>query len=334
MSKMGNTVFTSTVFRNTVLALALFAVAGVPALEAADCDTRYRIWQDGNNTFFKYGEKIVLAVGDKVDLYIHAYPSRSEHPYSASADIGAPTAFGVGGQRPQDVSRVLRIGDHDPRKGKISLTAIAAGDTALGYQITGVVDPGRLDKVPRGCRIAQVRISARGRSNRVPANPPPVSVPPSTVVESANDAAHQLIMELYTGILRRSQGEARDYPDSFFDQVQRNGLTGLISIAESMAASPEFRSAAIKRTRSALARTGVDTGGLSQGVLENQLLADISGSLYGGELRGDIRRMLAGKLSSCLAGHGGDAICRQLGRDLLSQYPYQERHRDLLRYWR
>ncbi len=323
------------VLRNAILALALLVVAGAPALEAQRCDTRYRLWQDGNNTYYNYGQVITLAVGEKADLYIHSHRSRSADPYSAAADIGAPTAFGVGGQRPQDVSRVLRLENHDPRKGKISFTAIAAGETALGYQIVDVVDPGRLEDVPRNCRIGQVRITVTGRSNRVLADPRGGGhAPPPPAVGSPNDAAHQLISGLYVGILRRGQAEARDYPDSFFDQVQRGGLSGLISIAQDMTASPEFRNGALSRTRAALQRSGVAAGSLSQGALESQLLADISQSLYGGELHGDMRQLLTSKLSSCLAGRGGDAICRQLGRDLLSQRQYYDRHRDLLRYWR
>ncbi len=309
------------VLGNILLVSALLA----GPLEAATCDTRYRIWQDGDNTFFKYGEVIELTVGDKVDLYIHAYPSRSKHPYSASAEIGAPTAFGVGRHRPQDVKRVLRLGKVDQRKGKISLTATAAGATALGYQITDVVRPGRLEEVPRGCRIGQVRITVKGAGSQGGKDPRPVSRP-----SSANDAAHQLIMQLYTGILRRDEAEAEDYPDSFFDQVQRDKLQGLVSIAETMTSSPEFRNAALSRTKQALAKTGVATGGLSEGVLENQLLSDIFTSLYGAEPYEDARRRMASYLSACLSRRGGDAECRRLGKDLLTQPQYGGHNYDLL----
>ncbi|MCP3903075.1 MAG: hypothetical protein GY715_05505, partial [Planctomycetes bacterium] len=176
------------------------------------------------NTYYKYGEVIVLGVGEKADLYIHAYPSRSENPYSASADIGAPTAFGAGRHRPQDVSRVLKLGNHDPRKGKISFTAVAAGQTGLGYQITAVVRPGRLEEVPRNCRIGEVKITVRGASASQQTGRQPAPAAPA--VGSANDAAHELIQQLYTGILRRGEAEAADYPDSFFDQVQRSGVQG------------------------------------------------------------------------------------------------------------
>lgn len=309
-----------------ILTCALLATAA--PLEAADCQTRYRIWQDGNNTFYKYGEVIVLGVGDKVDLYLHAYPSRSEHPYSASADIGAPTAFGVGRHRPQDVNRVLRLGKHDPRKGKISLTAVAAGRTGLGYQITGVVSPGSLDKIPRGCRIGEVKITVRGASAQTGPGPKPGQAP----IASANDAAHALITQLYAGILRRNQAEANDYPDSFFDQVQRSGLQGLITIAETMVASPEFRQKALTRTSQALAKTGVATRGLSREVIENQLLTDIFSSLYGpGSVPyGNAQRRMASDLSTCISGRTGNDACPRLGRDLLTQPQYQGHNRDLL----
>ncbi len=319
------------ILANILLVSAFLVAVGPGPLDAATCNTRYRIWQDGNNTYYKHGEVILLDVGEKGDLYIHAYPSQSEHPFSASADIGAPTAFGIRGQRPQDVKRVLRLGTHDSRKGRISLTAVRAGATALGYQITAVVSPGRLEKVPRDCRIGQVRIKVQG------ADPEPPDDSPSSMpeVRSANDAAHQLIMELYTGILRRSEAEADDYPDNFFDQVLRGGLQGLTSIAETMTSSHEFRSAALSRTRQSLADSGVSTGSLSQGVLENQLLSDIFASLYDSEPYGDVRRRMASDLSACLSGRRGDeGACRNLGNDLLSQRLYSQSHRDLLRYWR
>ncbi len=319
------------VFGNTLLALAILAAAGAPALEAANCKTSYRIWQEGQNTYYQHGETVVLEVGEKVDLYVHAYPSGGEHPYSAAADIGASAAFGVGGHGIQDVRRYLRLGEHNPQKGKLALTGKAAGNTALGYEITGVASPARLRQVPRGCRVGRSRISVRQATSAPPAAPPP---PAQQAVGSANDAAHQLIMQLYTGILRRNPAEARDYPDSFFDQVLRSGHSGLLSIAETMTASPEFRRAAISRTRSELEKSGVAAGGLSQQVLEDQLLTDISQSLYGGELYRDTRQRLASQLSNCLSGRGGDAVCRQLGRNLLTQRQYYDRNGDLFQYWR
>ncbi len=320
------------VLGNTLLVSAFLAAVGTGPLGAATCDTRYRIWQDGDNTFYKYGEVIVLTAGEEADLYIHAYPSRSKNPYSASADIGAPADFGVGRHRSRDVSRVLRLGKHEPRKGKVSFTTVAAGSTALGYRITDVVDPGRLEKVPRGCRTGQVRITVRaGTAGTAPETRPlRPSTPPSVTL---NDAAHQLIVQLYTGILRRGAAEAADYPDDFFDQVQRDGLQGLISVAETMTSSREFQDAALARTRQSLARSGGSTG-LSQRVLENQLLSDIFASLYGSEPYGDVRRRIENTLSTCLSGRGDGGACRRLGSDLLNQRQYHEHNRDLLRHWR
>ena len=310
---------------NLILACALLVMAGPSPLEAADCKTMYRIYQDGENTYFKYGEDIVLTVGDRVDLFIHAYPSRSKTPYSAMADIGAPNAFG-GNHRPQDVSRVLKLGKHDDRKGSISLVAIATGRTGLGYRMRRVVRPGRIDDVPVDCRTGEVKITVRDAAARTK---PPTKPAPSA--SSANDAAHVLIKQLYTGILRRSESEANDYPDSFFDQVQDSGLQGLIAIAETMVSSSEFRQAALNRTREGLAKTGVSADNLGQGVLENQLLTDIFTSLYGSGAKpyADAQRRMASLLSTCLSGRGGDG-CNRLGRDLLSQPQYQNRNRELL----
>lgn len=309
----------------SIAALALAAGWPQPA-EAQACDVSYRIWQDGQNTYYKPGDWVPLRVGESADLYIHGPQSRSADPYSASADIGAPTDFGVGGQRPQDVQRVLRLGHHDPRKGKISFTAVAAGQTALGYRITDVVRPGRLEDIPPSCRTGQVRINVEGTSRGVTAPPPSPSPPPS---QSVNEATHELIGGLFNAILRRAPS---DYPNEWFDRVQRGGLRGLIFVAETMTSSPEFRTAAVSRTREALQKSGVAAGNLSPRVVEEQLLSDICRSLYGQDLAGEIRSLMSSKLSSCLAGNSN--LCRQLGQDLVSQRQYYENHRRLLDLWR
>ncbi len=318
----------SRIFTSIVLALA---VAAVP-LEAVTCHTQYRITQDGNHTFYKHRDVIFLSLGDKVDFYVHAYPSRSEHPYGASADIGAPKAFGVGTHRSKDVERVLRLSDHDPARGKISLTAIAVGRTGLGYQITDVRSPGRLDKVRRECRIGEVKVTVRDSAGEAAPVPAPA---PSTAPVSANDAAHQLIVQLYTGILRRGGTEARDYPDSFFEQVQRSGLEGLVQVAQTMTASPEFRGHSLARTSQALERAGVSTRGLSREVLESQLLTDIFADLYGGSAPyGTAQHRIATYLSDCISGREGNDACPRLGRELLNQPQYQQHNQELLRYLR
>ncbi len=325
---MKKTSRTIAVLNSIIATLALLIVAG--SLEAANCRTRYRIWQDGENTYFKHGETIVMTVGEKADLYIHAYPSGGEHPYSAAADIGSANAFGVGGR--QDVSRYLRLADHQPAKGKVSLRAVGAGKTALGYHITGVASPGSLSAVPKDCRTGRINITVQNQRQQQQTRRVPE--PPIQPV-SANDAAHQLIVQLYTGILRRSASAAENYPNGYFDQVQRGGLQGLISIAETMTSSPEFRNQSLARTSEALARSGVSTRGLGRAVLENQLLTDMFTSLYGpgSEPYADARRRMASYLSGCITGPGTDS-CRRLGRDLLTQPQYQNRNRNLLQYLR
>lgn len=309
------------------LLAALALLAALPqAAQAQGCNISYRLWQDGNNTYYNHGEIIYLEVGEKADLYVHGPRSRSADPYSAAADIGAPTAFGVGGQRPQDVNRVLRLGNHDPRKGKISFTTSAAGETALGYRITDVVRPGRLEDIPANCRKGQVRITVRRAARGKPAPPPS-----GPAVGSSNEATHALLVQLYQGILRRDAREAATYPDSFFDQVQREGMRGLISVAQTMTSSPEFSNGALTRTRQSLKASGVAAGNLSQGVVADQLLTDICQTLYGNHAPETYtRNLMASKLNSCLSGNA--ALCRQLGTDLLAQRQYYEHNRAHLDY--
>ena len=307
-----------------VLALAVLALA--PPADAAGCGVIYRLWQDGNNTHYNFGEVIHLEVGEKADLYIHCESRSPGHPYSTHAEIGAPADFGVGRHRRKDVERVLRLGHSDPRRGKQSFEAIAPGGTALGYRITQVFEPGKLEDIPAECRTGEVRFLVEQPQTSL-VEPPPASA-------SAGEAAHQLIRELYVGMLRRTDANIGDYPNEWFDRVQAGGLQGLVFVAETIASSSEFRDASLSRTRQALAASGVSTATLGQAVLEDQLLTDICDSLYGGAVP-DIgnRRLLANTLTDCLAGRGGSAACQRFGRTLVNQRQYREANRELLRHW-
>ncbi|MEM7356472.1 MAG: hypothetical protein AAF657_36995, partial [Acidobacteriota bacterium] len=195
-------------------AAVVMALALPSASAAAGCDVQFRIWQDGNNTYYNHGETIVLQRGEKGDLYVH-FKSRSASPYSTSADLGAPADFRVGSHRRRDVDRVLRLGRSDAGKGKIGVEAIAGGKTALGYRITAVASPGRLENIPRQCRTGQVHITVEGGSSGHTAPPP------SGGNLSSGEAAQELIAGLFTGILRRQPAEVDDnYPNEWFDWVQ------------------------------------------------------------------------------------------------------------------
>ncbi len=308
-------------YKSIVFAL-LVVLAGQPVV-AEDCNIIYRIWQDGQNSYFEYGETIVLPKGQKADLYIHL-ENKGKDPYSTLAAIGAPSDFIRSTHQAKDVARVLRLGDHDPRKGKMSFETHAVGKTGLGYRITEVVRPGRLDDIPANCRSGQVHITVAEQT-------PLVAPPPAA--GSMNEAAQQLIVDLFKGILRRSAAEVGDYPNDWFDRVEREGLRGLIFVAETMASSTEFRDAALARTRKTLPNSSGTLPGTVQ-VLEDHLLTSIMEDLYGGaRLDAPNHRLLANNLSNCLAGRGGADACRRFGRDLLSQRQYFENNRELLQHW-
>ncbi len=303
---------------------ALIGFVSQPML-ADDCNIIYRIWQDGENSYFDYGETIVLPKGQKADLYIHL-ESKGNDPYSTLAEIGAPSNFISSTHQGKDVARVLRLGSHDPRKGKISFETTAVGKTGLGYRITEVVRPGRLDDIPAACRAGQVHITVAEQQTSL-VDPPPAA-------SSMNEATQALIANLFQGILRRSESEIGDYPNDWFDRVEREGLRGLIFVAETMASSTEFREAAVSRTRKTLQSTSANLSGISQPVLEGQLLADIMKDLYGGaRLDNANQSLLSNNLSNCLAGRGGAVACRRFGRDLVSQRQYFENNRELLQHW-
>jgi hypothetical protein len=314
---------------NVLIASALAAATAGPL--GAQCDTSFRIWQAGasDNPYYNYGEEVVLEVGDQVDLYVHAYSSGATNPYGASAEIGAPADLGVGRETLRDVGRVLHIRDSDPRNGTIRLTAVAAGRTALGYRITGVSPPGKLERVPERCRTGKVSVTVQEASVATPrASPPPA--------QTADAAVRGLIGRLFTGILRRTEAEVGEIPRSFIDQVQRGGFQGLISVATTMTSSPEFRDWSLARTSKALEASGVAASGLSREALESQLLNDMYASLYGAGSQpyANARQRMTGFLSGCISGRAGNDACSRLARDLLTQPQYQAYNGELLQYVR
>ena len=305
-----------------VMIAAGWLAAAPPPLAAADCKVQFRLWQDGRNTYFDHGEEIVLQVGEKADFYVHT-DSRSATPYSTRAEIGAPADFDIGSHRRPHVDRVLRLSHGDPLKGKVSVAAIAAGRTALGYRIDEVARPGRLEGIRPGCRTGQVHITVERRSG--------ADSPSRPASRTAGEAAHELIVNLLTGILRRTEERTGDYPNGWFDRVEENGLEGLVVVAGTLTGSAEFRDTALRRTETALGASGHRLG---RDELEAQLLTDICRSLYGDlSLDRYSRERLANTLGACLAG-GEAGSCQRLGRDLVRQREYSEHHRQLLRHWR
>lgn len=309
------------------VAVAMMALASPQTSNAQDCPIKYRIWQDGGNTYYNFGDTILLQQGAKADLYIHTR-SRGADPYSTKSDLGAPADFGIGSHSMRDVNRVLRFASKDPSRGKVSLEAIAPGRTGLGYRVNEVFHPGRVQDIPAKCRTGQVHVTVEGRSRDV-AQPRG-----GGAQSSVGEAAHELLSGLFTGILRRKASQVGDYPNDWFDRVENDGLSGLMFVAESMTNSSEFRDAAVDRTRRAMERSGASAQSLGQRQVEDQLLTDIFRSLYGTSLpSGSVRDRLANALGNCLGSNQINA-CQRFGRDLVSQREYADNHRRLLRHWR
>lgn len=322
---------------NRILGTLLFTVLVFPFVAApahADCDELIvRTWQSGKNHFQPLDEELVLEPGDSGSIYV-TVESQSRSPYGTTAEIAAPMVLGLPGPRSQQVQEVIALTKQDAedvREGKIDFEAKRPGTTKLAYRIKSVSNPGDIDDVSKACRSGHITIRVAGDVPPPAAAPQPDPAPPAAGL-SPNEAAHRLISDLYTAILRRDA--AGEYPDSFFDMVVEQGHRGLVTIAGEMLISDEFRTQALARTRDRLAAAGVDASGLSQTVVVDQLLKDLYADLYGGaDVAATTRESHMQTLSGCLDGSAREVVCRSLGADLVRDRRYVDANRQLLAVW-
>lgn len=306
-----------------LLATALLAAPAARGASApAGCREQitYRLWNEDKNraTEHLHGDDIQIESGDHLHLYIQVL-GQGEKALGASATIGYPGEFGFGGTVLETLKRVRMEAQNpaDLQYGRIRFSADQEGGTSLGYRVDAVDPPGSLDRLAPGCRVGQVNLRVLPRTT-----PPPAAEPQAI---APREAAEQLVVKLYYGLLRRKIVDQID--QSYVDWVDQRHLQGLEQVSETIFESREFRDSAFRRAEE---RHGpAKRGGKSTTEL---LLGDIYSSLYGRARppQADVRRDLE-DLDVCLKGRSWVVeTCGRLGRTLVANPLFYQQNRDLI----
>lgn len=299
--------------------------AAPPAAPAADCASKiaFRLWHEDqpesnqNAPLIAYGQDVGIASGQHTHIYVQAI-GQGAKALGTSAVIGYPGEFGFGGTALEVLKRVRMEAQNaaDKQYGRIRLTAAEEGGTSLGYRIEAVDSPGRLESIPLGCRVGQVNL--RILPPLAPANPEPQVIAP-------REAAEQLVVLLYYGLLRRKIVDQFD--QGYVDAVEKEKRAGIEKIAETILESHEFRESAYRRAEE---RHGTPRRG-GKAVTE-LLLGDFYLALYGRSRppEVEVRRDLE-DLDVCLKGKDYYIeTCGRLGRTLVASPLFYEHNRDLI----
>ena len=278
----------------------------------------FRSWQESGEKAHVYGQDIELFSGEEMHVYIQVLGADGK-PHGTSAVIGYPGEFGFGGNALEVLKKVRMEAQNaaDRQYGRIRFRSAEPGGASLGYRIEAVDAPGQLSRLPEACRVGQLNILVQ---------PPraPVSLEPEAI--SPREAAEQLVVLLYYGILRRKIVDQFD--QSYVEMVQKQSRAGIEQIAETIFESKEFRESAYRRAEE---RHGTPRrGGKS---LTELLLGEMYDALYG--RRGqpptaDVRRDLE-DLDICLKGKAYVIeTCGRLGRTLVGRQLFYDHNRDLI----
>lgn len=297
--------------------------AGQPAAAAAAAapgpcqEIVYRLWHEKGEQTFPYGQEIGVPSGAHLHLYIQVR-GEDEKPLGSSATIGYPGEFGFGGNALEVLKQVRMEAQNqaDRQYGRIRFTAAAEGGASLGYRIEAV-DGGRLGRLPEACRTGQVNL-------RVLPPPAPASLEPQAI--SPREAAEQLVVLLYYGLLHRRIVDQFDA--GYVEIVEKRSRPGLEEIAQTILESNEFRQSAYRRAEE---RHG--TPHRNGKPLTELLLGDMYDALYGrrrqpsqAEARQDLE-----DLDICLKGKAYTiATCGRLGRTLVNRQLFYDQNKDLI----
>lgn len=299
--------------------------ASVGAAVPADCAAAigFRLWveelpeKDQSDQIYSYGQDVPVASGDHAHVYVQAV-GQARKALGTSAVIGYPGEFGFGGTALEVLKRVRMEAQNpaDRQYGRIRLTAAEEGGTSLGFRLEAVDAPGRLEAVAAACRVGQINL--RILPARAPANPEPQVIAP-------REAAEQLVVLLYYGLLRRKIVDQFD--QGYVEVVEKERQAGVERIAETILESNEFRESAYRRAEE---RHGTPRrGGKS---ITELLLGDFYNALYGRSRPdpAEVRRDLE-DLDVCLKGKSYYIeTCGRLGRTLVASPLFYQHNKDLL----
>ena len=74
-----------------------------PAADAADCPVQIRLWVDGGDAWFDYGETVVVPTTEPRPR-LGVYVKTGRHPLATTAEWGYPKDFGFNSARPAEVA--------------------------------------------------------------------------------------------------------------------------------------------------------------------------------------------------------------------------------------
>jgi len=129
-------------------------VAGSTAW-GATCPIRFRVWEGGGDAWFEHGETVRVPLSEprpRLGVYVKV----GRNNVVASADWGYPRDFGFKSVRAAEVAdhlRFVRQNKGDIEAGRLRFTSVAAGETAFGYRVVAVAEPGSLMELPESCRV-------------------------------------------------------------------------------------------------------------------------------------------------------------------------------------
>ncbi|MEM8960776.1 MAG: hypothetical protein AAGD38_04795 [Acidobacteriota bacterium] len=296
--------------------IALLGFVAVAPAHSQCSQVEVRLWQPNNEQVWLESDEVVeIGAGEEGHLYLHV-EGRST-PYRTNAVIGyAP------GTRAGSVARHASLtaqNDEDRRAGRLRFRATAPGTFRLGYQLTGVWSPGRLDAVPVGCRkgVLTVRVVGKGAEGGQ------VDDDDDHYEEEIEPAA-ELVALLYEALLRRE--EAGRIDEGFVRTVRQRRYDGIADVARQITASDEFRRDALRRTEDAHGRAR------DLADLRELLLEDIYKDLYGYiEPSADEAADDLAALDECLsASRSAQRACEELGANLVRSRLYYDEHFDLI----
>lgn len=218
--------------RAMVVAVAMVSVSTLAEPVLAQCnDIGFRIWQPGGReTQYEMGDTIRLERGAEAHLYIH-HRSRSKNPYSTTAEIGYPRAFGLRVPFDADVLKLRAQSGSDRAAGRIIFSTQQPGRTHLGYRIFDVSSAGAFDNLPAACRTGSLTIEVPGAANRPkPENP--------GIDRNRREAARVLALTVKQSFLPWLRVTVDDRE---IGRVLGNGRAGLVEQAGEVLRSRPFR---------------------------------------------------------------------------------------------
>ena len=296
--------------------VAAFFAAPAAWADRSCSDIKYRLWQEHQVTWYDYGETVEIRTGEEGHLYLHV-EGKGPTPYSAGADMGYPSGFGLGGDSHQ-VRRHVKMraqDDRDRRAGRLQFTAEEPGTAYVGYNLVSVKVPGDIKSVAPRCRLDKVAIRVLPRDAGRQPQPP----------QDSRAAALEVTEMLYRSLLRRERHGGD--PRSFVDQIDEQGKHGIEAVAEAMLVSQEFRHQALLRTQQQRTDRSRDLAELREWMLRD-MYRDLYGLLEPSPR--EIDEDLA-DLDTCLSSdRRSEAACARLSHHLVSHRLFFERNQELL----